>query len=162
MKAIKVTTSSKILQQDFTASNGWAVRFMYLHCRTTSAWKLLTNYLEKLIAHQQYIINLWWKHHYLLRQIGNADETRFFAMLTYTNNWVFSSDWWEEREAICYSKEKESSERKVKLPHGIKSKICRLNSKQATSVGQHEVVCEAHFSVPAWHMDARFETYFPD
>jgi beta-galactosidase GanA len=22
-------------------------------------------------------------------------------------------------------------------------------------------MCEAHFSVPAWHMDAQFETYFP-
>jgi len=27
-----------------------------------------------------------------------------------------------------------------------------------TYVDQHEVVCKAHFSVAAWHMDAKFET----
>jgi hypothetical protein len=63
MKTLEITTSVKIPQQDFKASNGWAVRFMRrkglaLRQRTALAKKLPTDYIEKLIAYQCHIINL--------------------------------------------------------------------------------------------------------
>jgi hypothetical protein len=83
IKALEIATSLKIPQQDFKASNGWAVRFMRrkvlaLRRRTTLAKKLPTDYVEKLIAYQRHIINLCQKHDYLLGQIGNADEIPVF------------------------------------------------------------------------------------
>jgi hypothetical protein len=33
---------------------------------------------EKLIGYQRHIINVRWKHDYLLGQKGNTDETQFF------------------------------------------------------------------------------------
>jgi hypothetical protein len=56
-----------------------------LHQKTTLAQKLPTDYVEKLIAYQRYIINLPRKHDYLLGQMGIADETPvFFDMLANT------------------------------------------------------------------------------
>jgi hypothetical protein len=83
MKALEIATHLKIPRQDFKASNGWAVRFMRrkglaLRRRTTLVQKLPTDYVEKLIAYQRHIINLRRKHDYLLRQIGNTDETLVF------------------------------------------------------------------------------------
>jgi hypothetical protein len=79
MKSLEIATSLKIPQQDFKASNGWAVRFMRckglaLRRRTTLMQKLPTNYVEKLIAYQP------GKHDHLLGQMDNADETPVFFL----------------------------------------------------------------------------------
>jgi hypothetical protein len=60
MKTLEIATSLKIPRQDLKPSNGWAVRFMrrkglFLRRRTTSAKKLTTDYVQKLIAYQRHI-----------------------------------------------------------------------------------------------------------
>jgi hypothetical protein len=83
MKALEIATFLKIPQQDFKASNCWAVRFLHYkglapHQRTTLMQKLPTDYIKKLIAYQCHIINLRLKHDYLLGQMDNTDETPVF------------------------------------------------------------------------------------
>jgi hypothetical protein len=140
MKALEIATSLKIPRQDFKASNGWAARFMRrkglaLRRRTTLAKKLPTDYVEKLIAYQRYIINLCRKHDYVLGQMGNADETPVFfdmpanttvdtkgskSVLNKTTGHgklritVMLSVLADGRKhTICYFEEKESSKRKT-------------------------------------------------
>jgi hypothetical protein len=57
------------------------LRFMChkgLALRGTSAKKLPTDYVEKLIAYKRHIINLRRKHDYLLGQMGNTEATPVF------------------------------------------------------------------------------------
>jgi len=95
-----------------------------------------TDYLKILIAYQQHIINLQWKHENALGESGTADENpQFFFMVTNTTiNWkesksliknnrkwrenngdTFSSGWWEESDTIHYVKEKESLKQKLPM-----------------------------------------------
>ena len=81
LMALEVTPS--LIQQDCKGSNFWAVRFM--HCkglavcwRTTLAYKLPTDHLEKLIAYQHEIINLHQKHDYVLGRVLRMNPQSFW------------------------------------------------------------------------------------
>lgn len=66
------------------------------------------------------IYNLWWKHHYLLGQIGNADEIPEFLIQwpTLTPQCLVLTDGRKESHLLFY------------FPDGVNSTKCRLNSKQ--------------------------------
>lgn len=90
MKAREVASSLNIPRTLFKASTGWCVRMMRrsglaLRRRTSLAQRLPSDFNEKLLEFQRYVIRLRKQHSYLLGHIGNADQTPvFFDMPTNT------------------------------------------------------------------------------
>lgn len=85
MKALEISGELNI--QDFKASFGWMRRMMRrngftLRRRTSIAQKLPTDFEEKLIEYQRFIIGLRKQCNHLLSQIGNADETPVYFDMT--------------------------------------------------------------------------------
>uniref|UniRef100_A0A668A962 HTH CENPB-type domain-containing protein n=1 Tax=Myripristis murdjan TaxID=586833 RepID=A0A668A962_9TELE len=88
LKAVEIAKELNIPTADFKASLGWCKRMMRrngltLRRRTSLAQRLPSDFGEKLLSFQRYVINLRKKHSYPLDQIGNADQTPvFFDMPT--------------------------------------------------------------------------------
>uniref|UniRef100_A0AAQ5X707 HTH CENPB-type domain-containing protein n=1 Tax=Amphiprion ocellaris TaxID=80972 RepID=A0AAQ5X707_AMPOC len=88
LKAMEIAKELNIPTADFKASLGWCKRMMRrngltLRRRTSLAQRLPSDFGEKLLSFQRYVINLRKKHSYPLDQIGNADQTPvFFDMPT--------------------------------------------------------------------------------
>lgn len=88
VKALEIARELHIPSTEFKASLGWCRRMMQrnglcLRRRTSLAQRLPSDFTEKLVAFQRYVINLRKKHSYPLNQIGNADQTPvFFDMPT--------------------------------------------------------------------------------
>lgn len=83
MKALTTATEMNIPRSLFKASRGWINRVMKrngfsLRRRTSLAQKLPTDFADKLVEYQRYVISLRRKNNYLLGQIGNADETAVY------------------------------------------------------------------------------------
>lgn len=83
IKAIRIARTQNVPREQFKASMGWCKKFMQrfglsLRRRTTIAQKLPSDYTDKLIEYQKYVINLRKEHKYVFGAIGNADETPVF------------------------------------------------------------------------------------
>ena len=88
MKALQIARTIGGLS-DFKASVGWCRRFMRrnllsLRRRTHIAQKLPSDFEDKLISFQRYIIKLRKLYDYELSQIGNADQTPLTFDLPFT------------------------------------------------------------------------------
>lgn len=80
LKGLEIATALDIPRTEFKASTGWCVRMMRragfsLRRRTSLAQRLPSDFSEKLIKFQQYVIRLRKQYSYLLGQMGNADQT---------------------------------------------------------------------------------------
>ncbi|KAK0141223.1 Pogo transposable element with KRAB domain [Merluccius polli] len=86
LKALEIARELNIT--GFKASLGWCRRMMRrnglaLRRRTSLAQHLPSDFGEKLLSFQRFVINLRKKHSYPLDQIGNADQTPvYFDMPT--------------------------------------------------------------------------------
>lgn len=79
-KAHEIARRTGIALVAFKASRSWVDRFMRhqgfsLRRRTSICQKLPLAFEQKLIEFQRYVIDLRTRNHFLLSQIGNADET---------------------------------------------------------------------------------------
>ena len=82
-EAIKNARSLNIPRSRFTASKGWAIRFMRwmglaLRRRTAICQKLPKDFEQKLLNYQRYITNLRKAENFLTGQMANADETAIY------------------------------------------------------------------------------------
>ncbi|KAJ8362614.1 hypothetical protein AAFF_G00365480 [Aldrovandia affinis] len=88
LKALEIAKDLNIPPTEFKASFGWCRRMMRrnglsLRRRTSLAQRLPSDFREKLLSYQRYVIKLRKKHSYPLDQMGNADQTPvFFDMPT--------------------------------------------------------------------------------
>uniref|UniRef100_A0A3Q2X9R6 Pogo transposable element derived with KRAB domain n=2 Tax=Hippocampus comes TaxID=109280 RepID=A0A3Q2X9R6_HIPCM len=88
LTAVEIAKELNIPTADFKASLGWCRRMMRrngltLRRRTSPAQRLPSDFEEKLLSFQGYVINLTERHSYPLDQIGYADQTPvFFDMPT--------------------------------------------------------------------------------
>ncbi|KAJ8412737.1 hypothetical protein AAFF_G00116880 [Aldrovandia affinis] len=88
LKALEIAKDLNIPPTEFKASFGWCRRMMRrnglsLRSRTSLAQRLPSDFREKLLPYQRYVIKLRKKHSYPLDQMGNADQTPvFFDMPT--------------------------------------------------------------------------------
>ena len=81
LKALEIARELNIT--GFKASLGWCRRMMRrnglsLRRRTSLAQHLPSDFGEKLLSFQRFVINLRKKHSYPLDQIGNADQTPIY------------------------------------------------------------------------------------
>uniref|UniRef100_A0A672HC27 HTH CENPB-type domain-containing protein n=1 Tax=Salarias fasciatus TaxID=181472 RepID=A0A672HC27_SALFA len=90
LKALEIANELKIPPTEFKASLGWCKRMMRrnglaLRRKTSLAQRLPSDFREKLLSYQRYVLGLRKKHHYPLDQMGNTDQTpksRITVMLT--------------------------------------------------------------------------------
>ena len=88
LRALKLAKELNIPTNEFKASTGWCTRMMRrkgltLRRRTSLAQRLPSDFEEKLLSFQRYVLKLRKTHSYPLDQIGNADQTPvFFDMPT--------------------------------------------------------------------------------
>ncbi|XP_057692639.1 zinc finger protein 649-like [Corythoichthys intestinalis] len=83
LKAVEIAKELNIPTGDFKASLGWCNRMMRrngltLRRRTSLAQRLPSDFGEKLLSFQRYVITLRKNHSHPLDQIGNADQTPVF------------------------------------------------------------------------------------
>lgn len=83
LKGVETAKELNIPTADFQASLGWCKRMMRRHGltpgpRTSPAQRLPSDFGEKLLSFQHYVINLRKNHSYPLDQVGNADQTPVF------------------------------------------------------------------------------------
>uniref|UniRef100_A0A672HN09 HTH CENPB-type domain-containing protein n=1 Tax=Salarias fasciatus TaxID=181472 RepID=A0A672HN09_SALFA len=79
-EGMPITRALKIPPTEFKASLGWCKRMMRrnglaLRRKTSLAQCLPSDFREKLLSYQRYVLGLRKKHHYPLDQMGNADQT---------------------------------------------------------------------------------------
>uniref|UniRef100_A0A672FD58 DDE-1 domain-containing protein n=1 Tax=Salarias fasciatus TaxID=181472 RepID=A0A672FD58_SALFA len=79
-EGMPTTRALKIPPTEFKASLGWCKRMMRrnglaLRRKTSLAQRLPSDFREKLLSYQRYVLGLRKKHHYPLDQMGNADQT---------------------------------------------------------------------------------------
>ena len=88
LRALEIAKELNIPTDEFKASTGWCTRMMRrkgltLRRRTSLAQCLPSDFDEKLLSFQLYVLKLRKTHSYPLDQIGNADQTPvFFDMPT--------------------------------------------------------------------------------
>uniref|UniRef100_A0A671NPD7 HTH CENPB-type domain-containing protein n=1 Tax=Sinocyclocheilus anshuiensis TaxID=1608454 RepID=A0A671NPD7_9TELE len=88
LKALEIAKELGIPPTEFKASLGWCRRMMRrngfsLRRRKSLAQRLPSDFMEKLLSFQHYVIGLRKKHSYPLDQMGNADQRPvFFDMPT--------------------------------------------------------------------------------
>ncbi|XP_068179080.1 uncharacterized protein [Antennarius striatus] len=83
LMALEIAEELNIPTADFKASLNWCNGMMRrnglrLRHRTSQAQRLPSDFGEKLLSFQRYVVNLRKKHSYPLEQIGNADQTPVF------------------------------------------------------------------------------------
>uniref|UniRef100_A0A673FL43 HTH CENPB-type domain-containing protein n=1 Tax=Sinocyclocheilus rhinocerous TaxID=307959 RepID=A0A673FL43_9TELE len=100
LKALEIAKELGIPPTEFKASLGWCRRMMRrngfsLRRRTSLAQRLPSDFTEKLLSFQRYVIGLR-KNSYPLDQMGNADQTPvFFDMLiVITSRWTADYIWY--------------------------------------------------------------------
>lgn len=86
-KARAIATRDAIPRSEFSASRGWATRFMRrsglcLRRRTSICQRLPDAYEEKLFAFRRYVLSLRREQGYAIGQIGNADQTPVYFDMT--------------------------------------------------------------------------------
>uniref|UniRef100_A0A8C9ZJZ3 Pogo transposable element derived with KRAB domain n=1 Tax=Sander lucioperca TaxID=283035 RepID=A0A8C9ZJZ3_SANLU len=88
LRALELAKELNIPTNEFKAGTGWCTRMMRrkgltLRRRTSLAQRLPSDFEEKLLSFQRYVLKLRKTHSYPLDQIGNADQTPvFFDMPT--------------------------------------------------------------------------------
>uniref|UniRef100_A0A3Q1GUX3 Pogo transposable element derived with KRAB domain n=1 Tax=Acanthochromis polyacanthus TaxID=80966 RepID=A0A3Q1GUX3_9TELE len=80
LKAREIANELNIPPTEFNASLGWCKRMMRRNGlasrrRTGLAQRLPSDFREKLLSYQRYVLGLRKKHDYPLDQMGNADQT---------------------------------------------------------------------------------------
>ena len=97
LKALVISRGMGSMLHNFKASVGWAQRFMLRHQlsvrrRTRIAQKMPSDFEEKLLHFQRFIITKRKLNNYSLSQIGNADQTPLTFDIPYTQTVDFKGE----------------------------------------------------------------------